>query len=73
LSKPIEFGDWRLGPLSAFEDLWNDAKFKAQAQAFLRKFVDSTGGPIDKPGVLCRRNTLAAVSSRQGQRARYCA
>lgn len=56
LSEPIEFADWRLGPLSAFEELWADARFKAQAEAFLRKFVDNSGESIDKPSVLCRRN-----------------
>ena len=31
----IEFGDWALGPVDAFEDRWSDPKFKAQSKAFL--------------------------------------
>ena len=38
LSKPVEFADWRVGPLSAFQDLWADAKFETQAEAFPQKF-----------------------------------
>lgn len=56
LNKPIEFADWRLGPLSAFEDLWADAKFKLHAQAFLAKFVNHSGEPIERPSIICRRN-----------------
>ena len=30
MNKPIEFGDWELGPLAAFEERWADLKFKTQ-------------------------------------------
>ena len=51
----IEFADWQLGPLELFEDRWADAKFKAQSKAFLAKFVDNAGRPIQDPVLLCRR------------------
>jgi hypothetical protein len=53
--KVIEFADWELGPVEAFDDRWSDAKFKAQSKAFLAKFVDGAGKPIERPSLLCRR------------------
>jgi hypothetical protein len=53
--KVIEFADWELGPVEAFDERWSDAKFKAQSKAFLAKFVDSSGKPIEHPSLLCRR------------------
>lgn len=53
--KVIEFGDWALGPVDAFEDRWSDPKFKAPSKAFLAKFVDHAGKPIEKPSLFCRR------------------
>jgi hypothetical protein len=55
--KVIEFGDWELGlgPVDAFEDRWADPKFKEQSKAFLAKFVDHAGKPIEKPSLFCRR------------------
>jgi hypothetical protein len=53
--KVIEFGDWELGPVDAFEDRWADPKFKAQSNAFLAKFVDHAGKPIEEPSLFCRR------------------
>lgn len=53
--KIIEFADWQLGPLDSFEDRWADEKFKAQSKAFLAKFVDGAGKPIERPSLLCRR------------------
>jgi hypothetical protein len=53
--KVIEFADWELGPLEAFDDRWSDAKFKAQSKAFLAKFVDRVGKSIEHPSLLCRR------------------
>lgn len=35
VSKVIEFADWQLGPLKAFEERWADSKLKAQSKAFL--------------------------------------
>ena len=35
MNEPIEFGDWELGPLAAFEERWADLKFKKQAKASL--------------------------------------
>ena len=55
MNEPIEFGDWELGPLAAFEERWADLKFKTQAKAFLAKFVDGHGQPIERPSLLCRR------------------
>ena len=37
VNEPVEFGDWELGPLAAFEERWADLKFKTQAKAFLAK------------------------------------
>ena len=51
----LEFADWELGPLAAFETRWADQKFKKQAKAFLAKFVDGAGQPIEHPSLLCRR------------------
>ena len=58
INEPIEFGDWELGPLAAFEERWADLKFKTQAKAFLAKFVDGRGQPIKRPSLLCRRQGL---------------
>jgi hypothetical protein len=55
VQKVIEFGDWALGPVDAFDDRWSDPKFKAQSKAFLAKFVDHADKPIEKPSLLCRR------------------
>ena len=55
MNEPIEFGDWELGPLAAFEERWADLKFETQAKAFLAKFVDGHGQPIERPSLLCRR------------------
>ena len=45
-------------PLAAFEKRWADLKFKTQAKAFLAKFVDGGGQPIEHPSFLCRRQGL---------------
>ena len=58
VNDPVEFGDWELGPLAAFEKRWADLKFKTQAKAFLAKFVDGGGQPIEHPSFLCRRQGL---------------
>ena len=58
VNDPVEFGDWELGPLAAFEERWADLKFKKQAKAFLAKFVDGRGQPIKRPSLLCRRQGL---------------
>ena len=58
VNEPVEFGDWELGPLAAFEERWADLKFKTQAKAFLAKFVDGDGQPIKHPSLLCRRQGL---------------
>ena len=55
VNDPVEFGDWELGPLAAFEKRWADLKFKKQAKAFLAKFIDGLGRPIERPSLLCRR------------------
>jgi hypothetical protein len=55
VQKMIEFADWQLGPLESFEDRWADGKFKTQAKAFLAKFVDNAGKPIEHPSLFCRR------------------
>ena len=52
----IEFADWQLGPFESFEDRWADVRFKAQSKAFLAKFVDNAGKPIERPSLLCRRS-----------------
>ena len=58
MNEPIEFGDWELGPLAAFEERWADLKFKTQAKALLAKFVDGRGQPIERPSLLCRGQGL---------------
>ncbi len=58
MNEPIEFGDWELGPLAAFEERWADLKFKTQAKAFLAKFVDGFGQPIERPSLLCRQGLI---------------
>ena len=58
MDEPIEFGDWELGPLAEFEERWANPKFKTQAKAFLAKFVDGLGRPIERPSLLCRRQSL---------------
>ena len=58
MEEPIEFGDWELGPLAEFEKRWADPDFKTQAKAFLAKFVDDAGKPIERPSLLCRRQGL---------------
>jgi hypothetical protein len=55
LSKIFEFADWELGPVEAFDSRWAGSRFKAQSAAFLAKFVDHAGEPIQKPSLLCRR------------------
>jgi len=55
VQKVIEFADWQLGPIESFDDQWADAKFKTQSKAFLAKFVDNTGKPIQHLTLLCRR------------------
>ena len=55
LDSPIGFADWELGPLRFFEDRWADPRFKAQAKAFLHKFVGIDNVPIDNPALLCRK------------------
>ena len=55
LQKAIDFADWQIGPVDSFEDRWADERFKAQSKAFLAKFVDGAGKPIERPSLLCRR------------------
>ena len=55
LDEPVAFADWELGPLESFEDRWADPRFKAQAKAFLHKFVGIDNVPIDNPALLCRK------------------
>jgi hypothetical protein len=55
VQKVIEFADWQLGPVESFEDQWADVKFKSQSKAFLAKFVDNSGKPIEHPSLLRRR------------------
>jgi hypothetical protein len=53
----IDVGEWRLGRFSAFDDsAWADPKLKERAGAFLAKFVDNVGQPMERPTLLCRRN-----------------
>ena len=57
LDTVIDFSDWQLGPCRAFEDQWANPRFKAQSQAFLSKFVNNTGTPVENPSLLCRRES----------------
>lgn len=54
--KPIAIADWEIGPVDAFADRWADDKFRKQSEAFLGKFVDENGKPIEHPSIVCRRN-----------------
>lgn len=56
VAKVIKFADWEIGPIESFEGRWADERFEARAKAFLAKFVDSSGKPIDRPSLLCRRD-----------------
>lgn len=56
LEEIIDFADWQIGPVESFDDRWADGKFRAQSKAFLAKFVDGTGKPIERPSLVCRRN-----------------
>ena len=49
LDRPLPCGTWELGTLEAFEGRWADPRFETQAKAFLRKFVDTQGQPIERP------------------------
>ncbi len=40
--------------MQSFENRWADPKFKAQATAFLQKFVGTDNKPIDNPALICR-------------------
>ena len=52
----IEFGDWTLGSLRAFEDRWTNPRFKSQSEKFLSKFKKPQGDePIRNPTLLCRK------------------
>ena len=55
LKDVIEFADWRLGPLRAFESSWSDPKFKARAETFLKRFVDAHGEAIENPTIVAPR------------------
>ena len=55
MSDPVVFSHWELGPLESFENRWMDPRFKAQATAFLGKFVGTNGKPIENPTLLCRK------------------
>ena len=50
----VAFADWQLGSLESFKDRWADSRFKDQATAFLKKFVDLDDKPIENPALLCR-------------------
>jgi hypothetical protein len=58
MAEAIQFADWELGPLKAFENRWADQTFKAQSKLFLSKFVDQSGESIEAPTLLCRRGGL---------------
>jgi hypothetical protein len=47
--KPTAIADWEIGPLDGFADRWADEKFRKQSEAFLGKFVDENGKPIEHP------------------------
>lgn len=49
----VSFANWELGSLQSFENRWADSRFKAQATAFLGKFIGRDDKPI-KPALLCR-------------------
>jgi hypothetical protein len=55
LKDVMEFADWRLGPLEAFEN-WSDPRFKERAETFLRKFVDAHGRAIENPTIIGPRS-----------------
>lgn len=50
----VAFADWELGPLESFNDRWANSRFKDQATAFLKKFVDPNNEPIENPALLCK-------------------
>lgn len=52
----IDFADWQLGPLRAFEGQWTNPKRKEQSETILGKFVDGAGLRIENPSLLCRRH-----------------
>jgi hypothetical protein len=49
------FGGWELGPLHMFDGRWTDPAFEKRAKAFIAKFTDSKGKPIENPSLLGRR------------------
>lgn len=42
----VSFAQWTIGPLEEHEGAWRDAEFEQQAKAFLGKFQDADGNPI---------------------------
>ena len=55
LDRPIEFANWELAPLRLFEGRWSSPRFKKQAIAFLRKFVEPHDDRPIEPILLCRK------------------
>ena len=56
LDRPIKFADWELAPLRFFEGRWSSPRFKNQAIAFLRKFVEPYDDRPIEPALLCRES-----------------
>lgn len=55
LSKRIEVDEWSVGPPEAFEAAWADRGFQEAATAFMEKFRNAEGRPIERPALIAPR------------------
>jgi hypothetical protein len=68
LLEPVTCGNWRLGPVTAFDAEWGDAEFRERALSFLAHFRDAEGNPIARPTLLAHSDYgLRGCAPRAGQ------
>ena len=54
MKKAVEFGEWWLGPLRAYEGPWAIEGFEARVRQFLGGFTTPSGGCVENPSLLAR-------------------
>lgn len=52
ISSVRTIGEWRVGPIEAFNGTWREPRFEELAKTFMSAFTDRRGQPIDSPSAI---------------------
>lgn len=72
LSGGVDVGRWTLLPVKDFVGPWCSPGFRQRSLAIIRRHVDRSGRPLERPSLLADRDAAPTVYSRNRMRWTRC-